>query len=160
MSLYQRTPHPHVARRHEQGPVKVADQHPRDSGFSRANTWVAVKLTAIVGTMICAYLFMLLALVSLPSALRSGNLIIIIAWIAQTFLQLVLLPVIIVGQNVQAAAADKRAEQTYLDAEAVLHEARQIQEHLAAQDAALEILADKLGTQLPTVAAPNRPENQ
>ena len=72
--------------------------------------------------MICAYLFGARAFVSLPSALNSGALIIIVAWIAQTFFQLVLLPVIIVGQNVQARAADKRAELTYLDAEAVLHE--------------------------------------
>ncbi|MGE0598121.1 MAG: hypothetical protein AB7J35_13310 [Dehalococcoidia bacterium] len=43
--------------------------------------------------------------------------------------------VIIVGQNLQAEAADKRAEATYKDAEAVLHECVQIQEHLSAQDA-------------------------
>jgi hypothetical protein len=87
--------------------------------------------------MWCAYIFMLLAFVSFPSAIQSGNTIIIVAWIAQTFLQLVLLPVIIVGQNIQAAASDKRAQQTYNDAEAVLHEAMQIQHHLAEQDAHL-----------------------
>ena len=38
--------------------------------------------------MICAYLFTILALISLPSALKSGQLIVSIAWIAQTFLQL------------------------------------------------------------------------
>jgi len=85
--------------------------------------------------MWCAYLFTALALVSAPSAFRSGNSLIIVAWIAQTFLQLVLLPIIIVGQNVQAAAADARAEATFKDADAVLHEARQIQAHLAARDA-------------------------
>lgn len=156
MRLYDYVPHPHIARRQEQGPIKVADHHLRGTAFRRFNTWVAVKLTAIVGTMICAYLFTILALISLPSALKSGQLIIIIAWIAQTFLQLVLLPVIIVGQNVQAAASDGRAEQTYRDAEAVLQEALKIQEHLAAQDAALAVLADKLGVQLgkPT-PAPN-----
>ena len=148
MSLFEYIPHPHVAGRAKQGPVKVADQHPQGTGFARLNTWVAVKITAIVGTMVCAYLFMALTLVSLPSALSSGNLLIIIAWIAQTFLQLVLLPIIIVGQNVQAAAADKRAEQTYNDAEAVLHEAQQIQAHLAVQDKALEVLADKLGAHI------------
>ena len=58
-------------------------------------------------------------------------------WISSSFLQLVLLPIIIVGQNIQAKAADKRAEDTYKDAEAVLHEAAQIQAHLEAQDAAL-----------------------
>jgi hypothetical protein len=46
-----------------------------------------------------------------------------VAWVAQTFLQLVLLPVIIVGQNLQAQAADTRAEDTDKDAEPVLHEA-------------------------------------
>ena len=59
------------------------------------------------------------------------------AWIAQTFLQLVLLPIIIVGQNVQAAAADARSEATYNDAAAVLEEAKQIQAHLLAQDDAI-----------------------
>jgi len=61
----------------------------------------------------------------------------------------VLLPIIIVGQNVQAAASDKRAEETYKDAEAVLHEAMQIQEHLAAQDAALERILQHLGIPMP-----------
>jgi hypothetical protein len=153
MSLFEYMPHPHVAGRAKQGPVKVADQHPQGTGFARLNTWVAVRITAIVGTMVCAYLFMALTLVSLPSALSSGNLLIIIAWIAQTFLQLVLLPIIIVGQNVQAAAADKRAEQTYNDAEAVLHEAQQIQAHLAIQDKVLEVLADKLGADIRGEAA-------
>jgi len=59
--------------------------------------------------MWCAYVFALLALISFPAAIRSGDPIIIVAWIAQTFLQLVLLPIIIVGQNVQAAASDARA---------------------------------------------------
>ena len=45
-----------------------------------------------------------------------------------------LLPIIIVGQNVQASAADARAEATYQDAAAVLEESIQIQAHLAAQD--------------------------
>jgi len=93
-----------------------------------------------VGTMWCAYLFTLLALVSLPAALQSHDKIIIVAWIAQTFLQLVLLPIIIVGQNVQAAASDQRAEDTYKDAEAVLHEALQIQAHLEVQDQILQRL--------------------
>ena len=66
------------------------------------------------------------------------------AWIAQTFLQLVLLPIIIIGQNVQAAAADARSQATYEDAVAVLEEARQIQAHLQAQDEILERITDTL----------------
>lgn len=60
--------------------------------------------------MWCAYVFAGLALISLPAALSTHDPIVIVAWIAQTFLQLVLLPIIIVGQNVQAAADDARAE--------------------------------------------------
>lgn len=66
-------------------------------------------------------------------------------WISQTFLQLVLLSVIIVGQNVLAAAADKRAEATYNDADAVVDEAVKIQEHLLAQDKVLGSMIGKLG---------------
>ena len=77
---------------------------------ARFNTWLAVKITKTVGTMWIAYLFALIALVSLPAAIQSGNVIIIIAWIAQTFFQLVLLPIIIVGQNVIQATNDARAE--------------------------------------------------
>ncbi len=81
-----------------------------DNAIGRFNTWVAVKVTKSVGSMWCAYVFAALALISLPSAIQSGNSLIIVSWIAQTFLQLVLLPIIIVGQNVQAAATDARAE--------------------------------------------------
>ena len=92
----------------------------KDSAGSGINARAAVGITRMVGTMWMAYLFAAIAVVSLPAALASGDKIIIVAWVAQTFLQLVLLPVIIVGQNVQAAAADKRAEATYLDAEAIM----------------------------------------
>ncbi len=81
-----------------------------DSPIGRFNTRIAVGVTRSVGSMWCAYAFALLALISLPSAIASGQSLIIISWIAQTFLQLVLLPIIIVGQNVQAAASDARAE--------------------------------------------------
>jgi hypothetical protein len=69
-----------------------------------------VKITKTVGTMWIAYLFAAIALVSLPAALHSGDVIVIVAWIAQTFFQLVLLPIIIVGQNVIQAANDARAK--------------------------------------------------
>ena len=69
--------------------------------------------------MWCAYVFAAIALISLPAALAQGTAA-IISWIAQTFLQLVLLSVIMVGQKVAAAASDKQASQTYKDAEALL----------------------------------------
>jgi hypothetical protein len=56
-----------------------------------------VKITKSVGSMWMAYIFAAISLISLPAAIASGQVIIIVAWIAQTFLQLVLLPIIIVG---------------------------------------------------------------
>jgi hypothetical protein len=76
----------------------------------RFNTWLAVRITKTVGSMWMAYAFAALTLISLPAAIASGQVIVIVAWIAQTFLQLVLLPIIIVGQNVIQAANDERAE--------------------------------------------------
>ena len=77
-----------------------------------------------------------------PSAFKTGNSLIVVAWVAQTFPQLALLPIVIVGQNVQAAAA--RAEATYNDAATVLEEAKQIQAHLAAEDAEIEKIVTAL----------------
>jgi hypothetical protein len=76
----------------------------------RFNTWLAVRITKTVGTMWIAYLFAAIALISLPAAISTHQVIIIVAWIAQTFFQLVLLPIIIVGQNVIQATNDARAE--------------------------------------------------
>jgi hypothetical protein len=139
--------HPWIERRKHQGPIKVADMLPKGEHLiTRFNTWLAVKVTNSVGTMWCAYAFAALALVSLPGAIASGSAVTIVSWISQTFIQLVLLSIIIVGQNVQAAASDKRAEATYQDADAVLHTALQIQDHLAAQDSEIEKILANLST--------------
>jgi len=124
-------------------PPKVADELPRAGIASRFNARLAVLITAAVGTMWCAYVFAGVALIGLPAALRPGGEG-IISWIAQTFLQLVLLSIIIVGQNIAAAASDERSEQTFRDAEAVLHEAIEIQKHLRSQDEVIDELAQLL----------------
>ncbi|HYS01324.1 MAG TPA: hypothetical protein VET82_03110 [Candidatus Eisenbacteria bacterium] len=139
--------HPRIDLRKREKPVKVADlMHGGNNPITRFNTWLAVKVTSGVGTMWCAYAFAALALVSLPAAITSGNPVVLVSWISQTFLQLVLLSIIIVGQNVLATASDKRAEATYEDADAVLHTALQIQDHLAAQDAEIEKIIARLKT--------------
>jgi hypothetical protein len=72
-----------------------------------------VLVTQRIGTMWAAYVFVLIALVSFPQALSAflnGDTVTGVAWLSQSFLQLVLLPVILVGQRVIAAAQDARAE--------------------------------------------------
>jgi len=149
-NIFSHVPHPHIERRRTTRPPKVADQLPRNHTIDRFNTFLALKITAAVGTMWCAYAFALLALVSLPTAVR-GGVATTVTWTAQTFLQLVLLSIIIVGQNIQSAAADERAEATYQDADAVLHTALEIQDHMHAQDAEInKILTSLAGLNGPT----------
>lgn len=109
----------------------------------RLNARFGLRITLIVGTMWAAYLFTVLALFALPDAIKQGTYFIIV-WLSSSFLQLVLLPIIIVGQNIQAKAADERAAATFKDAEAVLKEAEEIQEHLLAQDEAIANIVERI----------------
>ncbi|WP_426287473.1 hypothetical protein [Luteibacter sp. E-22] len=104
---------PPTNRRPKTGPHLSAHEH------LGLNGRIALAITNAVGTMWCAYVFAGIALVSLPAAIQGGTAM-LIAWIAQTFLQLVLLSVIMVGQKVAAAASDKQALQTYQDAQSLL----------------------------------------
>ena len=113
------TPHPHIAHRKTQKAALVSDEH---FGF---NGRLAVLITKMIGSMWCAYAFAGLALISLPDAIHQGT-VAIVSWVSQTFLQLVLLSVIMVGQQVLAKASDKQALQTFKDAEAILELTDQI----------------------------------
>lgn len=112
---------PHNSRKHwahaaRFDPAAIKKAVSEVEGF---NAKVALVVTRSVGTMACAYLFALLALVALPDAINAGRPT-IVSWIAQTFLQLVLLSIILVGQRVQAAASDGRAEKEFADIEIIL----------------------------------------
>ena len=64
------------------------------------NERIAVTITRITATMPTAYIFCAISLVSLPAAVASHDAFVIVSWISQCFLQLVLLPIIMVGQKV------------------------------------------------------------
>ena len=83
------------------------------SAINKFNSNLAAKITTGVATMWCAYAFAAIALVSLPVTLQSRNLITIVAWVAQTFLQLVLLSIIMVGQNVASASVEQKITETH-----------------------------------------------
>lgn len=143
---YVYSQHEHVERRKERGPATTKKTHLAANAklVQAFNNKLGLGITQRVGTMWAAYVFFGLTLISLPSAIASQNVLVIVSWVAQTFLQLVLLPIIIVGQNIQAAAADARAIATYEDAGAILDESKQIQLHLEAQDAALDRLIQEM----------------
>ncbi len=90
--------------------------HPKDllnkelKGITKVNYQIAVKITNVVGTMWCAYAFLVIDLLMLPPVIRANDVIVWVTYIAQTVLQLVLLPIIMVGQNVIQAQNEAKAE--------------------------------------------------
>ena len=90
--------------------------HPKEflnkelKGIAKFNYLIAVKITKSVGTMWCAYIFFILDLIMLPPVIKANDVIVWVTYIAQTVLQLVLLPIIMVGQNVIQAQNESKAD--------------------------------------------------
>jgi len=113
---------------------KVIVHHPVDSSYQRFNKKVALGITKYVGSMTCFWVFCCLSLLSLPAVLSGFSVfhstfpaviikvsvISLVAWVAQTFIQLVLLPALMVGQNLQNEASDTRAQKTFEDIELIV----------------------------------------
>lgn len=77
--------------------------------MKRFNDWLARRIVAFVGTMACAYLFAVFTLPALPqvfSDIAHGSYLSGTQWLTQSFIQLVLLPIIMVGQNLQNTKID------------------------------------------------------
>jgi len=111
--------------------------------MGRLNAAIAVRITRIVGTMYCAYAFTLIALVALPAAIEQGSPTVLVNWLSSNFLQLVLLPIIIVGQNVISAAQDARAEADHETLTALHMMSSQQLEILEGQNQILDLLKQR-----------------
>jgi hypothetical protein len=133
VSLHAHIPHPHIAHRREHGPVTVASVRPSGNPVTRFNTRAAVIITRAVGSMWAAYAFCVLAFYGLPAGLHGGAAG-FVQWASSQFIQLVLLPIILVGSAVLADASDKMARRQFDDVEAILHGQGEQAAHLAAQD--------------------------
>jgi uncharacterized membrane protein len=140
MSLYTAVRHPRVHQRRRHGPASSSAD---TLGF---NARLAARITGGIGSMWTVYgcvavttVWMALGSRSLlgfdpypyPFLLFLGNVV-----------QLLLMFIIMLGQQVIGRGADKRALQTYLDAEAILHDCVEIQNHLIAQDDHLQSCLD------------------
>jgi len=76
----------------------------------KLNAWLAIRITNAVGTMWCAYAFLILDLFMLPPVIKAASAMVWVTYIAQTVLQLVLLPIIMVGQNVIQSQNEAKAD--------------------------------------------------
>jgi uncharacterized membrane protein len=139
MPLYQHVPHEHKVR-------NVNKAHEAELAAAGFNTRLAVGLTKSVGTMWTAYIFTTLSVIGLLGLLGLLNpfVFLLTTWISQQFLQLVLLPVIMVGQNVLGRKAELLAEEQFTTTQETYHDIQQIMEHLNAQDEKILEIAEKV----------------
>jgi len=127
--LFERTLHPHVPR-------NVNALHKAEQAAAGFNTRFAVGLTQRVGTMWTAYTFAVLAIIGLFAilGLLAPLVVLLVAWVSQTFIQLVLLPIIMVGQNVLGRKSELQADEQFNTTQKSYHDIEQIMQHLSAQD--------------------------
>lgn len=124
--------HVHSAKPHTVQNANVVQAAERQDINSR----VAVWLTSHVGTMLTAYVFMVLAFIGLFGVLNVLPPIayVLIAWLSQTFIQLVLLPIIMVGQNVLNRKSEIQADEQFHIVQNTEHDEEQNIQHLGKQD--------------------------
>jgi hypothetical protein len=114
------------------------------SSIGRLNQKIATKITSFVSTMWCAYIFAAIALISLPAAIKSGDRIVIVAWVAQTFLQLVLLSIIMVGQDASSRGMQQKIDETHTASLAEFELAKNSQEIANKEMAALKEITSEM----------------
>ncbi|MQY30719.1 DUF1003 domain-containing protein [Nocardia aurantia] len=146
VSLLESSPHPWIERHRVQPPPQARDQA---IGLNdRIAAWLTQRLGSVWGFYLAAVtqiVWMLLAQLGIqhfdpyPFAFMT---------FLSTLAQLVFMIVIMVGQDVLNRTGDRRAEQTYLDAEAVLYECRRMQARLTAQDRVLDSVTGYMTTQV------------
>jgi len=142
MRMPKYTPHPHQPR-------NVNKLHKEQLAAAGINKRIAVGLTKRVGTMWTAYSFAVLAIIGLFAilGLLTPVVAILVAWLSQTFIQLVLLPIIMVGQNVLGHHAELLAEEQYNTTKKTYADIESIMNHLDDQDASILKIVEKLEAQ-------------
>jgi len=112
--------------------------------ISEFNRRVAERITGLVSTMWCAYIFAALALISLPAALRSNDVLVKVDWVAQTFLQLVLISIIMVGQKKSSESVEQMISETHAAALAEFELAKEAREMARQELAELKVLTAEM----------------
>jgi uncharacterized membrane protein len=139
LSLLDTSPHPWVQRHRVQPPPQAMDQ------VTGVNGRIAAWMTSRLGSMWAFYISagVQLAWIGLAALgiQRFDPYPFAFMTLLSTLVQLIFMITIMVGQDVLGRAADRRSEQTYLDAEAILHECGRMKARLNAQDRVIGRLA-------------------
>jgi uncharacterized membrane protein len=146
VSLLESSPHPWIERHRVQPPPQARDQE------IGVNDRIAAWLTRRLGSVWCFYVAAATQVVWMTLAEFGIQRLDPYPFAFMTFLstlaQLVFMIVIMVGQDVLGRTGDRRSEQTYLDAEAILYECRRMQARLTAQDRVIDSVTGYMTTQV------------
>jgi hypothetical protein len=150
-TLYQHVPHKHTPR-------NANTRHRSEMASGGLNARIATLITAGLGNMICAYIFLALAIYGFPGFAATPPQY--VQWVSQTVIQLVALSVLAVKQNMDGRHAELLAEELYQTTLHTYHDAEQMRRHMAAQDAEmiaqremLQSLLSERGIRLPTIVS-------
>jgi hypothetical protein len=149
MNKFEKKYNPHLEKRKKSSPAKVDDLTK-----GTINERLARRGTVVFGSMWMFYAFVIYGALGAIFVAQQATLLYWSNWI-----QLWSLPLLMVGGLVLGKASDKRAQDTYDDASAVLHEALEIQAHLDHQDEQILKLAADLETALKTISALQPPRS-
>ena len=148
-TLHTHTPRPHVVR-NANHVHKEKQQAQGVKGFF--TTTIALWLTKNVGTMVCAYLFAVLAVAGFPGFGATPTQY--VQWTSQTFIQLVMLSVLLVAQNVIGKHAEVQADEQFKAVMNTEHDTEQIAIHLGKQDELILQILKSIASAPPTPTQP------
>ncbi len=115
-------------QRHEPRAVTLRHAH-AEHHKSKVNEAIAIVLNAKIGNMLCAYAFCLIAAIGLLAILGILPAIValLVAWASQSFIQLVMLPVIMVSQNVLGKQQEMQSAETARQVSQILADMEELQ---------------------------------
>jgi uncharacterized membrane protein len=150
MTLYNAIRHPAVHIRHTRHPAKVAGERP---GFNdRLAAWITAKIGSMGTVYVCLGITVIWMVVGARAVLGFDPYPYPFLLFLGNVVQLLLIFIILLGQQVLGRTADKRSAQTYEDAEAVLHACERLQAHLRAQDLAIRHIVEHMNECRPRAA--------
>jgi uncharacterized membrane protein len=146
VSLMEWIQHPWIEQHRVQEPPRAGDY------AVGVNGRIAAWITARAGSMWAFYAATVFQVgwigLALAHVLRFDPYPFAFLLFLSSLAQLILMFVIMVGQEVLGLAGDQRSEQTFLNAEAILQECRRLEAHLTAQDRIIESVCTYIRSQV------------
>lgn len=112
--------------------LRTIDHHPADSAYQRLNKRIALWMFKNVGSMTAFWITLFLCLCAVPAVLFQMHVIsivvvftgygfyLLLTWGISTTFQAIMLPGLMVGQNLQSEAADARSAKQFEDTEVIV----------------------------------------